>query len=170
MKNSIEKPYTYYPKHQSFGNKMTAIANDTNNNNYNNKKKNDDKKKNSSWRAFMSCCGIIEDPEIPKPRKVDPMFQRIGFADLSNPNSLTWSEDLSISLVGSNLHVFSLSELRLITQNFSSNNFLGEGGFGPVHKGFIDDKLRPGLKAQPVAVKILDPDGTQGHREWLVCI
>ncbi|KAI7732860.1 hypothetical protein M8C21_009863, partial [Ambrosia artemisiifolia] len=41
-------------------------------------------------------------------------------------------------------------------------------GFGPVHKGFIDDKLRPGLiKAQPVAVKLLDLEGLQGHREWL---
>lgn len=94
-------------------------------------------------------------------------FQRIGFADLSDPNSLTLSEDISASLVGSNLHVFNLNELRLITQNFSSTNFLGEGGFGPVHKGFIDDRIRPGLKAQPVAVKILDLDGGQGHREWL---
>lgn len=87
-------------------------------------------------------------------------------SDLSNPNS-TLSEDLSTSLVGSNLHVFTLAELRVITQNFSSSNFLGEGGFGPVHKGFIDDKLRPGLKAQPVAVKLLDLEGLQGHREWL---
>ena len=37
-----------------------------------------------------------------------------------------------------------------------------------MHKGFIDDKLRPGLKAQPVAVKLLDLDGSQGHKEWLV--
>lgn len=128
----------------------------------------------------MPCCIILEESsaEIPKPRKVaaeeehhhhyiNP-FQRIGFANLSDPNSLTLSEDLSISLAGSNIHVFNLNELRLITQNFSSSNFLGEGGFGPVHKGFIDDKIRPGLKAQPVAVKILDLDGTQGHREWLV--
>lgn len=132
-----------------------------------------------SWRTFMPCCIILEESsaEIPKPRKVaaeeehhhhyiNP-FQRIGFANLSDPNSLTLSEDLSISLAGSNIHVFNLNELRLITQNFSSSNFLGEGGFGPVHKGFIDDKIRPGLKAQPVAVKILDLDGTQGHREWL---
>ncbi|KAK6147611.1 hypothetical protein DH2020_018523 [Rehmannia glutinosa] len=89
---------------------------------------------------------------------------RISLSDLS---SSTLSEDLSISLAGSNLHVFTLQELKVITQNFSSSNFLGEGGFGPVHKGFIDDKLRPGLKAQPVAVKLLDLDGTQGHREWL---
>lgn len=36
-----------------------------------------------------------------------------------------------------------------------------------MHKGFIDDKCRPGLKAQPVAVKLLDLDGQQGHKEWL---
>lgn len=36
-----------------------------------------------------------------------------------------------------------------------------------MHKGFIDDKLRPGLQAQPVAVKNLDLEGLQGHREWL---
>jgi hypothetical protein len=78
--------------------------------------------------------------------------------------------DLSISLVGSNLHVFTRMELQVITQNFSKNNYLGEGGFGPVYKGFIDDKLRPGLEVQPVAVKVLDLEGKQGHREWLVSI
>lgn len=60
--------------------------------------------------------------------------------------------------------------MKLITHNFSSSNYLGEGGFGPVHKGFIDDKMRPGLEVQPVAVKLLDLDGSQGHKEWLVSI
>ncbi|XP_019192432.1 PREDICTED: serine/threonine-protein kinase At5g01020 [Ipomoea nil] len=91
-------------------------------------------------------------------------FTRIPATELS---SSALSEDLSISLAGSNIHAFTLQELKVITQSFSSSNFLGEGGFGPVHKGFIDDKLRPGLKAQPVAVKLLDLDGSQGHREWL---
>jgi serine/threonine protein kinase len=94
-------------------------------------------------------------------------FLGLSILDISNPSSTTLSEDLSISLAGSDLHVFSQSELKVITQSFSSSNFLGEGGFGPVHKGFVDDKLRPGLKAQPVAVKLLDLDGLQGHREWL---
>ena len=39
-----------------------------------------------------------------------------------------------------------------------------------MYKGFVDDKLRPGLKAQPLAVKQLDLDGLQGHREWLVSL
>lgn len=86
---------------------------------------------------------------------------------MSDLSGSTLSEDLSTSLAGSNIHSFTLQELKVITQNFSSSNFLGEGGFGPVHKGFIDDELRPGLKAQPVAVKLLDLDGAQGHREWL---
>ncbi|KAL9224657.1 hypothetical protein vseg_000673 [Gypsophila vaccaria] len=130
-----------------------------------------------TWKSFWQCCGIPDDVEIAKSSKrvaasnqgnMSPInFQRFGLADLSNANSETLSADLSISLAGSNLYVFNLNELRLITQNFSSNNFLGEGGFGPVHKGFIDDRIQPGLKAQPVAVKILDLDGTQGHREWL---
>ncbi|KAJ1407085.1 Serine-threonine/tyrosine-protein kinase, catalytic domain [Sesbania bispinosa] len=40
-------------------------------------------------------------------------------------------------------------------------------GFGKVYKGFIDDKLRPTLTPRVVAVKALNLDGKQGHREWL---
>ncbi|XP_061361751.1 serine/threonine-protein kinase RIPK-like [Gastrolobium bilobum] len=123
-----------------------------------------------TWRSLFPSCYKGEYPS-PKPKKVaatkSSSFNRISVTDLSFPSAGTLSEDLSISLAGSNLYVFSLAELKIITQSFSSSNFLGEGGFGPVHKGFIDDKLRPGLKAQPVAVKLLDLDGSQGHKEWL---
>ena len=79
--------------------------------------------------------------------------------------------DLSNSLVGSNLHNFTYKELKEITHSFNKSNFLGEGGFGKVYKGFIDDKLRPPLVVpQTVAVKALNLDGKQGHREWLVRI
>ncbi|GMI81331.1 PBS1-LIKE 14, RPM1-induced protein kinase [Hibiscus trionum] len=122
-----------------------------------------------TWKSIIPTCskGVVE-PEA-KPKKdvsKQTSFNRLAMLELSYPSSM-FSEDLSISLAGSNLHVFTLGELKLITQSFSSSNFLGEGGFGPVHKGFFDDKLRPGLKAQPVAVKLLDLEGLQGHREWL---
>ncbi|XP_061368572.1 serine/threonine-protein kinase RIPK-like [Gastrolobium bilobum] len=121
------------------------------------------------WRSIFSSCyeGEGYSPKSKKVVSTKPNSSpRISVNDLSYP-STTLTEDLSISLAGSNLYVFSLAELKIITQHFSSSNFLGEGGFGPVHKGFIDDKLRPGLKAQPVAVKLLDLDGSQGHKEWL---
>ncbi|XP_027919663.1 serine/threonine-protein kinase RIPK-like [Vigna unguiculata] len=125
------------------------------------------------WGSIFSSCFRSESVSpSPKPTtkevatKGGSSSNRVSIMDLSFPGS-TLSEDLSVSLVGSNLHVFSLAELKIITQSFSSSNFLGEGGFGPVHKGFIDDKVRPGLEAQPVAVKLLDLDGSQGHKEWL---
>ncbi|KAL4335096.1 hypothetical protein GQ457_07G045650 [Hibiscus cannabinus] len=122
-----------------------------------------------TWRSIIPTCskGVVK-PEAKPKKEVSQQssFNRLAMLELSYPSSM-FSEDLSISLAGSNLHVFTLGELKLITQSFSSSNFLGEGGFGPVHKGFIDDKLRPGLKAQPVAVKLLDLEGLQGHREWL---
>lgn len=142
------------------------------------------KKKNSgSWQSFVLACLKVDDEDnnnnngrnsnrkkIPpaSPAKQISFHNRISVTDLSSSTTLSLSEDISNSLAGSNLHIFTLQELKVITQNFSTSNFLGEGGFGPVHKGFIDDKLRPGLKAQPVAVKLLDLDGSQGHREWLV--
>ncbi|QCE16346.1 hypothetical protein DEO72_LG11g3360 [Vigna unguiculata] len=94
-------------------------------------------------------------------------FQRLCLSDISIPSSPQAIEDLSISLVGPKLYTFTLEELREATHSFSWSNLLGEGGFGPVYKGFVDDKLRPGLKAQSVAVKQLNLDGFQGHREWL---
>ncbi|KAK4269072.1 hypothetical protein QN277_022277 [Acacia crassicarpa] len=93
--------------------------------------------------------------------------KRLSLSDLSDASSISIMSDISNSVLGSNLHVFTYKELQEITNNFSSSSVLGEGGFGKVYKGFIDDKLRRGLKPQVVAVKVLDLDGKQGHREWL---
>ncbi|KAH9616005.1 hypothetical protein KSS87_006244 [Heliosperma pusillum] len=131
-----------------------------------------------SWVAWLSCWGSMDedyDSETPKQsNKVNDAYHRMspissqkpGYVNLSNPNSRSLFDDINISLSGTSLYVFTLNELRMITQNFSSNNYLGEGGFGPVVKGLIDAKIRRGMKAQPVAVKVLDLDGGQGDREW----
>lgn len=100
-------------------------------------------------------------------QKQRKLQSRLSFSDLSFGGMVS-PEDLSLSLAGSNLHVFTIAELRAVTRDFSMTNFIGEGGFGPVYKGYVDDKLKPGLRAQPVAVKLLDLEGTQGHNEWLV--
>ncbi|XP_074582665.1 serine/threonine-protein kinase RIPK-like [Curcuma longa] len=76
-------------------------------------------------------------------------------------------EDLSLTLAGSNLVAFTIAELKAATRNFTMTNLLGSGGFGHVYKGFVDERIRPGIQPQQVAVKSLDLDGQQGHREWL---
>jgi len=118
---------------------------------------------------LTGCFGSRPKSE-PEPKRVASSSpQRLSILDISNPGSEISIHDLWSTLIGSNLHVFTLDELRVITNNFSyTGNFIGEGGFGAVYKGFIDDKLRPGLKAQVVAVKVLDLEGPQGHKEWLV--
>lgn len=124
------------------------------------------------WESLVPSCIKSHENSKKNPKMVKvSVTKQISFHGIpvSDLSSSTISSDLSISLAGSNIHAFTQQELRVITQNFSTSNFIGEGGFGPVHKGFIDDKLRPNaIKAQPVAVKNLDLDGSQGHREWLV--
>lgn len=73
-------------------------------------------------------------------------------------------------LSASHLRKFSFNDLRTATRNFRPDSLLGEGGFGHVFKGWIDEHgtapVKPGT-GLVVAVKILNPDGLQGHKEWL---
>lgn len=77
-------------------------------------------------------------------------------------------EELKIS---SQLRKFNFSELKSATRGFKPESLLGEGGFGCVFKGWISENGTAPAKAGigiPVAVKTLNHDGLQGHREWLV--
>ena len=69
------------------------------------------------------------------------------------------------------MKAFSFSELKNATRNFRPDSLLGEGGFGYVFKGWIDEHTfsaaKPG-SGMVVAVKKLKPEGFQGHKEWLV--
>lgn len=66
---------------------------------------------------------------------------------------------------------FTFQELKSATGNFRPDSILGEGGFGYVFKGWIEENgtgpAKPG-SGITVAVKSLKPDGLQGHREWVV--
>lgn len=72
-----------------------------------------------------------------------------------------------------NLKAFTLNDLRSATRNFRSDSLIGEGGFGYVYKGWIDEQTlsasKPG-SGMVVAVKKLKPEGFQGHKEWLVSL
>ncbi|KAJ6831635.1 putative serine/threonine-protein kinase PBL8 [Iris pallida] len=89
------------------------------------------------------------------------------FSDMSDASACRNIEDAKNISIYTNVIAFTLFELETITKSFRSDYVLGEGGFGTVYKGYIDENVRVGLKSLPVAVKVLNKDGLQGHREWL---
>lgn len=68
-----------------------------------------------------------------------------------------------------NLRIFTFLELRAATRNFKSDTVLGEGGFGKVFKGWLDEKA-PGKSGSGtvIAVKKLNSESLQGFEEWQV--
>ncbi|XP_078438168.1 putative serine/threonine-protein kinase PBL18 [Wolffia australiana] len=88
-------------------------------------------------------------------------------SSVSNFSSHASSAHPPLSL---SLKAFTLNDLKAASKNFRPDSFLGEGGFGCVYKGWIDETTllpsRPGAGII-VAIKKLKQESTQGHKEWL---
>ncbi|KAL6131469.1 hypothetical protein ACLB2K_069844 [Fragaria x ananassa] len=67
------------------------------------------------------------------------------------------------------LKSFFFKELKTATRNFGPDTVVGEGGFGPVFKGWIDQNSlaasEPGT-GMAVAIKRLNQNSMQGREEW----
>ncbi|XP_058207891.1 receptor-like cytoplasmic kinase 176 isoform X1 [Rhododendron vialii] len=89
---------------------------------------------------------------------------------LSSPSGTLTPRTEGEILQLSNLRSFSFNELKTATRNFRPDSVLGEGGFGCVFKGWIDEHTftaaKPGI-GMVIAVKRLNQEGLQGHKEWL---
>ncbi|KAJ0966754.1 hypothetical protein J5N97_023671 [Dioscorea zingiberensis] len=93
---------------------------------------------------------------------------------LSTGSNFSVGENREISPPGQileapNLRIFTFAELKSATRNFKPDSVLGEGGFGTVFKGWVDEKtLNPGKSGvgMVVAVKKLNPESVQGLEEW----
>ncbi|KAM0923104.1 hypothetical protein ACQ4PT_005754 [Festuca glaucescens] len=120
----------------------------------------------TSWSALLGlgCFSSHHGDDSGRPPKpaplpnddVDGLMKTAGSGVMPSP------EDLSMSLAGSGVEPFTVDELRTATRDFSTSNFVGDGGFGLVYKGYVDERLKPGVR---VAVKLLDIEGSQGHKE-----
>lgn len=53
---------------------------------------------------------------------------------------------------------YTIEEIETATENFSESRKIGEGGYGPVYKCYLDHT--------PVAVKVLRPDAAQGSSQF----
>jgi hypothetical protein len=72
-----------------------------------------------------------------------------------------------------NVKIFTFNDLKAATRNFSPDSVLGEGGFGYVYKGWIDENtLSPCRSGTGIAVSVkrFNHEDLQGQREWLVSI
>lgn len=69
-----------------------------------------------------------------------------------------------------NLKIYTFSELKSATKNFRNDTILGEGGFGKVYKGWIEEKFVSKLQGSGsvIAVKKLNSESMQGVEEWQV--
>ncbi|XP_073137798.1 probable serine/threonine-protein kinase PBL3 isoform X2 [Henckelia pumila] len=88
----------------------------------------------------------------------------------SNAESLPTPRSEAEILSSPNVKPFTLNELKNATRNFRVDSLLGEGGFGYVYKGWLDEHTLTAAKpgsGMVVAVKKLKPEGFQGHKEWL---
>ncbi|GJM97387.1 hypothetical protein PR202_ga14310 [Eleusine coracana subsp. coracana] len=68
-----------------------------------------------------------------------------------------------------NLRIYTFVELKNATKNFRPETVLGEGGFGKVYKGWVDEKtMNPSRSSTGVvvAVKKLNPESVQGIEQW----
>ncbi|KAK6152381.1 hypothetical protein DH2020_015016 [Rehmannia glutinosa] len=109
-----------------------------------------------------------EKNEIPKTPNTNSAKSSFNSEDVSDTRAESRSRNQfpNLSERHSNLKVFTLSELKQATRNFSNTAKLGEGGFGCVFKGVIKSSDDPAKKLD-VAIKQLGKRGLQGHKEWM---
>ncbi|KAJ4959332.1 hypothetical protein NE237_026443 [Protea cynaroides] len=120
----------------------------------------------SKFRSFgvklMGNCFAIEGQQVTK----EPAVCQATTTPPKKPDRKN-VKDLRQNPGYHNVDLFSYDELRLATKNFRPDQVIGEGGFGVVYRGIIDENIRPGYETMQVAIKVLNPEGFQGDKEWL---
>ena len=119
------------------------------------------------------CFSLAESKLTIDTSRDQPTVPVVSSTTTSNAESNASTSKLEEELkVASRLRKFTFNDLKLATRNFRPESLLGEGGFGCVFKGWIEENgtapVKPGT-GLTVAVKTLNHDGLQGHKEWLVC-
>lgn len=108
-------------------------------------------------------------PDCPAPTSEQPTQSDVTVSSETKESSVLSKTEEELVL-SSQLRKFSFNDLKAATRNFRPDSLLGEGGFGSVFKGWIDEHgtapVKPGT-GLTVAVKTLNHRGLQGHKEWL---
>ncbi|XP_047321661.1 receptor-like protein kinase FERONIA [Impatiens glandulifera] len=101
----------------------------------------------------------------------DPRLTEVNYVPVL-PQNLSKQGDIggpvvTRSHVEVQLKIYSFNDMKRATQDF--HNYLGQGGFGNVYRGWVNEKTlkpcKPG-RGISVAIKKLDIGGMQGNEEW----
>ncbi|XP_031396876.1 probable serine/threonine-protein kinase PBL7 isoform X1 [Punica granatum] len=117
--------------------------------------------------GWIPCSGISDSKKKKKKKHPDHNQIRPSSAGSQKSTSGSSSTGREVPQSGGSDHnhiaaqTFSFRDLATATRNFRADCLLGEGGFGRVYKGCLENN-------KVVAIKQLDRNGLQGNREFLV--
>lgn len=114
----------------------------------------------TAWILLLRCRNSYSQPSLSSHQSLLPLSRPLGSGPtmLGSGRSST-SASLTSSIAAGSAKTFSLEEMEKATNNFHESRILGEGGFGRVYQGTLEDGTL-------IAVKVLKRDDHQGGREF----
>ncbi|KAF8084876.1 hypothetical protein N665_0694s0009 [Sinapis alba] len=123
-----------------------------------------------AMKCFYFSKDKSQDEEAKTTRKFDSLQGSGSEFNSDTTSTTTTSITSSLHVLSethsNNLKVFALDDLKTATKNFSRSLMVGEGGFGGVFRGIIQNP-QDSRKKIDIAVKQLSRRGLQGHKEWV---
>ncbi|KAL3747282.1 hypothetical protein ACJRO7_016117 [Eucalyptus globulus] len=114
----------------------------------------------AGWIWIMKHRDRVVQP-APAPQALLPSVAKSPGSILgSGPSSASLSFGSSLPTYAGSAKTYSVSDIEKATDHFNESRVLGEGGFGRVYSGILEDGTK-------VAVKVLKREDQQGGREFL---
>ncbi|XP_058006606.1 receptor-like serine/threonine-protein kinase ALE2 isoform X2 [Hevea brasiliensis] len=117
-----------------------------------------------AWLFMLKCGNCVHQPQqapqasMTSPAKPSGTAGPMILGGIPSSSSMSFSSG-AMTYTGP-AKVYSLNDIERATNKFDSSRILGEGGFGVVYSGQLDD-------GRKVAVKVLKRDDQHGGREFL---
>ncbi|KAK3026870.1 hypothetical protein RJ639_041997 [Escallonia herrerae] len=126
------------------------------------------------WRPLKirstSRCKSIKLPSLAKSSSKSS-FERIVAPTIGSGSSSTALSFVSnmVAYTGS-AKTFSSSDIERATDNFNTSRILGEGGFGRVYSGVLEDGTKVAVKQEPLSTQYRTLEYHQGFLYWCTAI